>query len=205
MTVRLSDIPPIALRVGHIKEQLLTPCACGRHNCTLGEHIWHATRAMTPSPLRSSNTDPGGGNRWETHDDQTVWAVPDDPTGEAALDLDTAPDEYAEALDRLNQAADHFAVVFGKYRPDRRLHTVVPSAEEQWCAHHLQAIGKCEPRHRGDLCRTCDDFRRAHGEQLPPADLLEAKHEGRRWTEQMISESLRAAKPKNKKKRKKAL
>lgn len=200
-----SDIAPIALRVGHIKEQLLTSCKCGKDNCTLGEHVWRATRAMTPSPLRAANTDLGGGNRWETHDDDTVWAVPNDPTGEAIIAGDTQPDEYAVALEWLNRAADNFAVVFGKYRPDRRLHTVVPGAELAWCAHHLAAIGTCEPRHRGDLCRVCDDFRRAHNETLPPADLLTAKHEGRRWTEQMIRDSLRAAKPKSKKsKRRKA-
>lgn len=195
-SIKLSDIAPIALRVGHIKEQLLTPCRCGRSNCTLGEHIWRATRAMTPSPLRSSNTDPGGGNRWETHDDDSVWPIPNDPTGEAAMNTTTDPDEWAEALEWLNQAADHFAVVFGKYRPDRRLHTVDPSAAEQWCTHHLTTIGKCEPRYRGDLCRVCYDFQLAHANKLPPADLLTAKHEGRRWTEQTIRDSLRAAYPK---------
>lgn len=198
--MRLSDIGPIALRAGHIKEQLLTPCKCGRANCTLGEHIWHATRAMNAPGVRASNTDPGGGNRWETHDDDTVWPVPNDPTGEAAIDTDTGPDEWADALEWFNQAADHLQVVFGRYRPDRRLHTVDPSAADQWCTHHLQAIGKCEPRYRGDLCRICYDFKLAHDGKLPPADLLEHKHQGGKWNEQMIAASLKAAKPAKRKK-----
>lgn len=197
--MKLSDIAPIALRVGHIKEQLLTPCNCGRKNCTLGEHVWRATRAMSPSPLRSSNTDPGGGNHWEQDDGGDVWAIPNDPTGEAAMGASAELDEVAEALEWLNQATDHWAVVFGKYRPDRRLHTVDPTAAEQWCTHHLATIGKCEPRYRGDECRCCYDFRLAHGVK-PPADLLEAKHQGRKWTEQMIRDSLKAAKPAKRKK-----
>lgn len=200
--MKLSDIAPMALRVGHIKEQLLTPCGCGRLNCTLGEHIWHATRAMNAPGVRAANTDPAGGNRWDTDDDGDVWAIPNDPTGEAAMSPAPADDEWIEALEWLNQAADHFAVVFGRYRPDRRLHTVDPSAAEQWCTHHLTSIGKCEPRHRGDLCRVCYDFKLAHSEKLPPADLLAAKHEGRRWTEQMIRDSLRAAYPKKPKSKK---
>lgn len=198
--MRLADIAPIALRVGHIKEQLLTPCGCGRLNCTLGEHIWHSTRAMRGPGPRAANTDPGGGNRWETDEDGEVWAVPHDPTGEAALGGESEPDDWAEALEWLNQAADHFAVVFGKLRPDRRLHTVDPAATEQWCAHHLATIGKCEPRYRGDLCRICYDFKLAHDAKLPPADLLEHKHQGGKWNEQMIAASLKAAKPVKRKK-----
>lgn len=199
----LSDIPPIAVRARRIGELLLTPCGCGRLNCTIGEHIWHSTKDMSRG-VRASNTDPGGGNRWWTDDDGTVWPIPPDAVGDAALatdELDDASAGYAALLDAFDKVGDQLEVFISQHRPDRRLHTVDPSAAEQWCTHHLTAIGKCEPRHRGDLCRTCYDFKLAHNEKLPPADLLAAKHEGRRWTEQMIRDSLRAAYPKRKKRK----
>ena len=204
MTAGLSDIAPIAVRARRIGELLITPCKCGKQNCTLGEHIWHSTKDMSRG-VRASNTDPGGGNRWWEDDDGTVWPVPNDPTGDAATDQpDDTSAEYVALLDAFDRIGDQLEVFVGKHRPDRRLHTVVPGAELAWCAHHLATIGTCEPRHRGDLCRTCDDFRRAHNETLPPADLLTAKHEGKRWTEQMIRDSLRTAKGKKKTKRRKA-
>jgi hypothetical protein len=59
---------------------------------------------------------------------------------------------------------------------------------DDWCVSCLRIL-KCAPRHRGKLCRWCYDFERAE-HQRPPLELLNAHHQGRHITEQMVDDAL---------------
>lgn len=58
-----------------------------------------------------------------------------------------------------------------------------------WCSSCLR-IGKCAPRHRGDLCRWCYDFKTANQHRMPPIELVRMHHEGRRITEEAVKGAL---------------
>lgn len=58
---------------------------------------------------------------------------------------------------------------------------------DDWCTSCLR-VHRCSPRERGDLCRWCDDFKRAEG-TLPPAELLEARHRGMKITQTMVRQA----------------
>jgi hypothetical protein len=48
------------------------------------------------------------------------------------------------------------------------------------------------------LCRWCGDFRAAHGQQLPPLDLLKARHSGKQITTTMVKLALAGHKKRKK-------
>ena len=205
-----SDLAPIAVRARKTGETIITHCGCGKDGCTIGEHVWHSTRNMTGG-LRASNTDPSShGWRYEevTYTDGTSELLPvatGDSTGETATNqpepIDGAHAEYIRRLLAFERAIDDLELFIAANRPDRLMPTPETASDSEYCSHHLATVGKCEPRNRGDLCRACYDFQLAYGIK-PPRELLEARHEGRRWTDQMITAAIHTAKPKSKKKRK---
>ena len=73
----------------------------------------------------------------------------------------------------------------------------VPTTDVRWCVSCAR-VQHAETTWRGDLCRWCDDFKRVEG-QVPPTDLLDARHRGQRITAAMVRESLRSAKRKGRK------
>lgn len=165
--------------------------AAGDSVAANGTAIIQRTHTWEPGP-RAANLDPDTrGLRYEQDADGTVWPVPSDSTGEAAVaPPDAAAHLHAEYLALLKTAGDACARLLEFNRiaiPTRPPSTGEPDA---WCRNHL-AIGVCEPRHRGDLCRWCDDFRREHANQLPPASLLGARHRGQRITERMVKLAMR--------------
>lgn len=190
-TIRPSDLPLAVLHLRRAGELIATPCPCGRKDCTLGEHVLRAAGDMTPGP-RAANLDPATrGTRWE-EDRATgvVSPVPNDPTGEAAINPSQA-DAQAElrrAIATGDQLAQDIIDIISTHRPDRRPLEVDEPVE--WCRHHLDELGVCEPRYRGDLCRPCYDFARLHG-IAPPRRLLQLHRDGRKWTDQEIALALR--------------
>lgn len=132
------------------------------------------------------------------------------PNGTGAS-TDTHPERYetitrdraATALAELNH---HVRLAFASAAAVDRIiatwtpHTATPDEQRaaalttldpaDWCANCLR-IAKCAPRHRGDLCRWCYDFKTANRHRLPPLELLRMHHEGRRITEDRIKDALR--------------
>lgn len=143
---------------------------------------------------RSPNLDPNaGGWRYEVivHPDGTeeTVSIPSDSTGESALRGD--PDgllmqETTALLKRLSTDAARLRDIIAS--------TVPPSAgavsndTEDWCSNHLR-IQQCEPRHRGDLCRGCYDFKNLW-KRLPPPSVMGHRHRYGRITEQQIKDFL---------------
>lgn len=193
--VRRIDIPLVAVDLRHTGELLLHKCQCGNAGCTIGEHLYRSTRDMAPGP-RAANQDPDGkGWRYEQEGD-TVWPVPSgDITGEAATrDFDDTSGlhaEYQTLLDDLHAADRALQAFVQRHRPDRTLPKLEAVSDSEWCRVCLQTIGKCSPRYRSDLCRDCYDF---HGIYKfdRPAELVRAKHEGQRITQQMVEAAVRA-------------
>jgi hypothetical protein len=62
--------------------------------------------------------------------------------------------------------------------------------DERWCSHHIR-IGIAEPRHRGELCRYCDDFLKLW-QVRPPVSILRDRHHSRRVSEKSIKAALEA-------------
>lgn len=165
--------------------------AAGDQMAAHGASLWDMTRAWLPG-AKAANLDPdSGGWRYEQDVDGTVWPVPSDSTGEAAVaPPDAAAHLHAEQRDIVQRMTRDAARYMELCR--MALRAAPPSVDDPtaWCANHLR-IGVCEPRHRGDLCRWCDDFRREHRNQLPPASLLGARHRGLRITERMVEAAMR--------------
>lgn len=180
------------------------PCPlCKPH--TLGEHLHRAADNMTAGP-RAKNTDPDTGGWRYDHDDTGTWPVPNDTTGETALHL-VAVNEATELNQILNDAQTvqrRLHNYINRMRPDRHAPTPDPSTDNEYCRHHLATLGTCEPRFRGDLCRSCYSFELAHPGIHPPKALLEVHAEGRRWTQTMIDDALAPLKAKKKKGKRKA-
>lgn len=205
--MKRSDIPLLALALRHLGELLVHPCSCGRDSCVLGEHVWRSTQDMVSGPP-AANTDPTRrGWRYDTidHVDGTQELMPvalGDSTGESALGSDPVDSKYAEYVSQLN-AIHHRTQDLNRFlqahRPDRRIPTADPPSDNEHCRHHLATIGTCEPRAVGDLCDFCRSYQ-TQTRKLPPADLLQAKHEGRNRD----FAKLLTAKPDKKKTRKKA-
>lgn len=201
------ELPQLALELRHVGELLATPCSCSAEPAhEIGDHLWRSTRDMDPTPLRAAAYDGDrGGWRYET-DKATgdTWPVQaGDSTGEAAV-RHLAPGvrhEYVRLLTSVRDANRDLHLFIDQHRPNRTLDDIRPDDPGEWCAHHLATIGTCEPRHRGDLCRACNDFRLLY-RVPPPKDLLLLRQDGRRWTQQAIDDALRALRAAKKAKRK---
>ncbi len=188
------DELPLAITDLHrLALTLAAPCHCGRHACTLTLHLWHATRDMTPGPraqaFEPATLTPSGP---PTDDDPRP-----DPTSQAHT-------RYTQLLDRTQQSALELLRFIEGHRPDRWVPAPdIVLTDEHWCANHLAGFGTCEPRHRGDLCRWCDDIRRLHG-FLPDRALMRARHAGARITDTMILDAKKRGGRNHQKRRKTA-
>ena len=174
----------VAVQLRALALRMAAPCDCARSGCTTYLHAWHATRdAATPGPKA-----------------QTFEATPvqQSATTSATPTLDPpilAHGEYRELLALLANTASDLQVLLNDWNPNRAAATTTD--EHDWCAHHLDLLGTCEPRYRGDLCRRCYELERSVGGR-PTLEILEAWHHGRRVTDAMVH----AARPKTNKKKK---
>jgi hypothetical protein len=179
----------------HTGELLAHPCACGKQRCTLGEHIWDSTGNMTPGPKARSYEPATIGAPGHNGSD-------DDPPPDRTLTIDR---EYRDAVWAYWQAARTLRRLIDSHRPDRWTPLPEPATDDQWCANHLDIIGTCEPRYRGDLCRHCYEIGRTYG-TTPDADYMRARHHRGYATEKDLKDWLarRPTKAGRKAKRKKA-
>jgi hypothetical protein len=185
--MKADQLPLVTLDLRHAGELLAHPCQCGRNHCTLGTHIWQATRDMDPGP-KAQNTDP----KVRGHSTPADHTEPD-----PALHL-----EYRRLVTEAQTAAQHLTAFIGRIRPDRILHNPpILTTAQDWCRNHLNTIGVCEPRYRGDLCRFCYDVQLAEGTE-PPQALLVMRHRGDRLTTEDVTAIVAAAHPPRTRKRK---
>lgn len=167
-----------------------SPCPCPDPECpTIGDHVWRATRDGRPG-IRAATLDPGHS------------------TGHPGLQLPQpdrdgtarAHDELRRTIGELERHTNRLHDLIGAWRPDRERATQAASSDD-WCRHHLELIGTCEPRYRGDRCRWCYDFH-ATNAVLPPVEILTARARGDRITQGMITAWAKAAKADRKQRRK---
>jgi len=140
--------------------------------------------ALPGFPARASGADPGGG------------ATPALADGEARLlpveRMATTTDAARVALRRVEdlveglvpQVKELYSLTV-QWGYDLHRGKVSPDEEHEWCESCLR-LDRCEPRHRGRLCRWCGDFLSVQGRR-PSVDLLDAHHRGVRITAAMIA------------------
>jgi hypothetical protein len=203
-SVRSDELPKVTTTLRRTGEQLAHPCRCGKPGCTLGDHIWKATKAMGPGP-RAANLDPTA--RGWRYDEDGEPIRGDDPTGEVATDLELA-DLHVEYMTLLNEAT-HWATELGKFidrwRPDREQRSSDGGSDKQWCGNCLE-FGICNPPWRGQQsgylrCRDCYEFHLTYERLERPESLIRAKHEGRRITQKMVDQAVREARSELRKQR----
>ena len=192
MTLHQGDLPTLIERWQTATTELARPCTCPRATCrTVAEHLWNATRDGRPGiPAASLEPSRSAGGRGLN------LPHPLTPT-------DRAHDDLQRTLAALARSADDLVHLLGLWRSDR--HTDgTPTTDDDWCRHHLATLTTCEPVYKGGLCRWCYDFGRAQG-WLPPAELLDARAQGRKITATMVADAAKAAKAQaRKRKRRKA-
>jgi hypothetical protein len=189
--VKRDELPLVTLDGRHAGELLAHPCACGYHRCTLGEHLWRSTQEMAPGP-RAQNFEPAmaTGRGMEVDADVLV-------------DLTAGlHDEYRALLRTYWTVARDIARFVDRHRPDRWIPLPEPASDAEWCRNHLETIGACEPRYRGDECRVCYDLRLAYG-HVPDGELMRLRHRKGYLTKPDLTAWVERL-PKARKKRKKA-
>lgn len=131
---------------------------------------------------------PTGGNGLSAKNDIS------DTTGNTAVaraKLTEQPGHAILALQALNRAFGELDIAsthLGNALPPA---PVIQRPDELWCTSCQRDRGYCEPRGdgRGELCRWCHDFRGVH-DVLPPVELLELRHAGRRIYDRDITAAL---------------
>lgn len=203
-SVRSDELPQLTQTLRRAGEQLAHPCRCGKPDCTLGDHVWRSTKSMGPGP-RAANLDPMA-RGWRYDEDGE--AVPNDTTGEAAINPEPA-DLHVEYMTRLNdamRAASELGVFIDRYRPDRTVPLPDDDSADQWCRNCL-IYAVCSPPYRDETrCRDCRDFHLAYKPLERPETLIKAKRDGRRITQPMVDAAVREARSalRSRRKRKKA-
>lgn len=137
---------------------------------------------------KAANLDPSTrGNQWDVDNE---CHVPNDPVGEAAIvaraDLATELQARLARIVEDSMWLRDTAHVLAPIVPPSTMN----EKNDLWCSHHLR-IGIAEVRHRGELCRVCDDFMRLW-QVRPPVSLLRDRHEGKTWTEVRVKQALEA-------------
>lgn len=174
-----------------------------------GTTAWETSEAWKRG-ASTANYDPEvGGNRWEQDSEGQVWAVPSDPTGDAALTPEQvhAHEELVAALDTYLKSADRIVELVAMATP-RKLNQIsdrdrlaAQVAAEGWCASCYRNGGKLQPqamhpdgrvKYQGS-CRWCKEFEQEYGRK-PPLSLLEKRHAGRSVTLDDIAKALGYAK-----------
>lgn len=189
--VRRADTAQIALELRHLGEVLITPCPCDPGHDhrwlkahTIGEHIWDATLAMTPGPRAQAFTP------------HTLSGPHSDAEPPPEPDMHRRYTERAQAVWGATRALQRLVDTL---RPDQTHPTGSAFTDDEWCRNHLDTLGVCEPRYRGDTCRRCYGVRLTTG-HLPPRTILEAWRAGNRVTDQTLAAAIQAANPKTKSK-----
>lgn len=173
--ITASDMAEVARSTRALSEAIARPCPCGRHHCTRGLHAFHATRDAEPGPP-ASTLEP---TRTST---TTGLTIPDHRT--RTSDHQTLKD----LARRIHTDSERLQVLLDNWRPDRGPDLVDDTAHtDEACTHHMTTIGQWVPRSANGLCDWCRKFRGVQG-VLPPREILQARHEGRRITEAMIAE-----------------
>jgi len=190
--VQRADLPHVVLALRRAGELLGHPCRC-RSNCTIGDHEWRSTADMAPG-VRAQVADPtaaGGIAASEPHGDSDEpgddWLL-----GPGADPTTSAHARYVELLTAARDAAYALDAFVQAHRPDRRVPTLEVTTDSDWCRNHLDTIGVCVARYRGDACRDCYEFKQTYRLDAP-ASLLQAKHEGKKWTERLVADAVRDA------------
>lgn len=124
--------------------------------------------------------------------------------------LAITPDPARLALRRLYQLLDQLVVagtelysIVGQWGYDRHQPALdLDDTDHEWCESCLR-LHRCEPRHRGPLCRWCGTFVATQGRR-PSLELLDAHHRGVRITARMIEADHPARRRTKSKKRTKA-
>lgn len=191
--MRRDQLPLVTLDGRHAGELLAHPCACGRQRCTLGLHILLATRDMTPGP-RAQSFEPSAGGGFTIVDQDHVAVI--DPT----LTIDQ---RFTGLVQAYWNAARDLTREMERLRPDRWIPLPEPASDNDWCRNHLETIGACWPRYRGDLCRSCYDLHAAHG-HLPDGELMRLREARGYYRDIDIKEWLARLPKTTKRKRKKA-
>lgn len=177
-------IRQLAHRLRTASLTLATPCTCGKPGgCTIADHVHRTTATLATLGPRAATTEPGR---------TSTLSRPPTSLGQP----DPAHSELQQLLTNAGTALDHLEAFIQQWRPDRTTDT---PDENDWCAHHLEHLGTCEPRYRGDLCRRCYDLNRTIN-ALPSHEILEAWHHGRKVTEQMVA-AARPKRPRRKRRR----
>lgn len=178
--VNTLDLPAVTVSTRRAGELLAHPCLCGRKGCTIGEHVLRSTKELEPGQ-HAQQLDP---SRTNPPDD----AIPFPDLQEPPDATEGVHNEYRRLIAEAHNACDALAVFIDRYRPDRT--TPLPgSTGDLWCRVCL-SDGRCEPRHRGDLCSWDYSFRRIYHID-PPAELVKARHLGQRITQRMVADAIR--------------
>lgn len=177
----------VAATAQYLGKLLAQPCGCGRRQCTVGEHAYHSTRDALP------------GIRAQAFDDPRVSGTTAAGDIAAGHSFDDKHDELSAMAASINLNCIALANMVAAVQHDRQ-HPKTTGADEEWCRHHLDTIGSCEPRYRGDLCRRCYDFNRSTG-VMPTKQILNAWHRGDRVTNHMVAHAKSAQKKRRRKKK----
>jgi len=177
------ELPLATLDLHRAALALAAPCHCGRTNCNLATHLWHATNDMTP------------GIRAIAYEPRTIT-----PTG-PPTDHEPRPDptitahlDYIQDIQTAARAARTLLARIESHRPDRWIPPIDTSTSDaEWCTNHLAHFGTCEPRYttkdfHSDYCRWCYDTSRLHG-FLPDRPLMRIRHEARKVTDLDIADA----------------
>jgi hypothetical protein len=162
--------------------------------CTLGEHVWLATRDMTPG-IRAQSFEPATANG-------NTFPFDTDPPPDRTLNIDI---QFTNAVAAYWHAAKDLTRLIDRHRPDRWTPLPEPASDDRWCRNHLQTIGACVDRYRGDLCRLCYDLHLHHPHhQTPDPELMRTRDRRGYLTTRDINAWLDRTPTKAKKRRKKA-
>lgn len=145
---------------------------------------------------KAANLDPdSGGNRWEDCGSppcpECPHALPSDPTGEAAIAArrrETAIELHVRLARMVDDAqwVRDLAHVLAPIVPPSTMN----DKNDLWCDNCLR-VGLANPRHRGNECRDCYEFRLMW--QVPrPVSIIRDRHHGKRITEPMVKAALEA-------------
>lgn len=164
--MRASDLHLVVMDGQTAALHLAHPCPCDQPRCrTIGEHVLQATRDFTPGPRAQS---------FEPSTAPTIMVLEVD---HITVDPTVSIDEH---FDRLVQtywdAARDLTREISRLRPDRWVELPEPASDERWCRNHLDTIGQCYERYRGDLCRDCYELSLAYG-QVPDRQFLDTVHD----------------------------
>jgi hypothetical protein len=141
--------------------------------------------ALPGFPARASGADPGGGGMVVLGDDEAR-LLPVERMATTSDPARVALRRIGDLVEGLGpQVAELYSLTL-QWGYDRHRGVAVGDEDDhEWCESCLR-IDRCEPRHRGRLCRWCGDFVSVQGRR-PSADLLDAHHRGVRITAAMIA------------------